>query len=173
MSLWIFGGVSQAAGESNLVQAEQQTGRISLSTQAVWITNRYRNNGDGTVYDKQYNLTWQRCAVGQVGTQCEQGEAKPMDWQEAMDYAHAQAGWHLPTREELRNLVCCNQYYHYQRPMINQQAFPNIPFDCFWSSSVYDDGDYGSVWKVNFYNGYGGTGNKDDYNLVRLVRSGE
>ncbi len=34
------------------------------------------------------------------------------------------------------------------------------------------DGGGGEL-KVNFYNGYGGTGNKDDYNLVRLVRSGE
>ena len=161
------------------------------------IANRYYDNLDGTVFDKQTQLVWMRCSLGQSwdGKTCN-GEAKKYTWHDATKLTHQFAGstaWRLPTVEELDSLVYCSkgrqpsarpngEYVHdtngyclgdnYQRPTINIRAFPNTPEDYWRSSSpVYNSG---SAWGVNFDSGHVGSYDEGNgHGHVRLVRAGQ
>jgi len=98
--------------------------------------------------------------------------------------------WRVPNFEELRALVYCSNGMPqkeawietcsgkndskgpYQRPVIEQQVFPNTQDSFYWSSSPYADYAF-NAWYVNFYLGYGHTSSKGDNFHVRLVRSGQ
>ncbi|MGN5051820.1 DUF1566 domain-containing protein [Aeromonas veronii] len=161
------------------------------------IANRYYDNLDGTVFDKQTQLVWMRCSLGQSwdGKTCN-GEAKPYTWEDATKLTHNFAGstaWRLPTIEELDSLVYCSkgrkpsarpngEYVkdtngeclgdNYQEPTINIRAFPNTPYSWHWSSSPYarNSNDAGFV---DFGSGFVGYHNKDRRPYVRLVRAGQ
>ncbi len=161
------------------------------------IANRYYDNLDGTVFDKQTQLVWMRCSLGQSwdGKTCN-GEAKEYTWHDATKLTHQFAGstaWRLPTVEELDSLVYCSkgrrpsarpngEYVgdtdgdclgdNYQKPTININAFPNTPGDYYWSSSPNaHSSDY--AWGVSFDYGFVNNDNKDYGNHVRLVRAGQ
>lgn len=161
------------------------------------IANRYYDNLDGTVFDKQTQLVWMRCSLGQSwdGKTCN-GEAKKYTWHDATKLTHQFAGstaWRLPTVEELDSLVYCSkgrkpsarpngEYVedtngqclgdNYQLPTLNITAFPNTPDSWYWSSSPYASRS-GIAWDVSFYGG--GFGNRYKYGSlpVRLVRAGQ
>ncbi|WP_260603282.1 DUF1566 domain-containing protein [Vibrio cholerae] len=161
------------------------------------IANRYYDNLDGTVFDKQTQLVWMRCSLGQSwdGKNCT-GKAQEISWDDAIKLKHNFAGstaWRLPTVEELDSLVYCSKgrkpserpngklVYdtdgsclgdNYQRPTINIRAFPNTSNSVYWSSSPNAYGSYGA-WYVDFDNGYVGRYDKDYLNHVRLVRAGQ
>ncbi|EOW9407664.1 DUF1566 domain-containing protein [Vibrio cholerae] len=171
----------------------------SEQKQPTATVNKHVVNPNGTVYDKETNLTWMRCSLGQTwdGKTCT-GEAKKYTWHDATKLTQQFAGstaWRLPTIDELDSLVYCsngrkpsvrpNGKYvndtngsclgnNYQKPTINIRPFPNMPdsFSYYWSSSP-NANDSGSAWYVDFYDGY-----VDDYDKganyhVRLVRSGQ
>lgn len=163
------------------------------------IANRYYDNLDGTVFDKQTQLVWMRCSLGQSwdGKTCT-GEAKEYTWHDATKLTHNFAGstaWRLPTVEELDSLVYCskgrkpsarpNGKYvedtngvclgdNYQRPTIDIRAFPNTPdsLSFYWSSSpsAYDSS---YAWGVGFSDGFVYRSNKGSNDHVRLVRAGQ
>ena len=162
------------------------------------IANRYYDNLDGTVFDKQTQLVWMRCSLGQRwdGKTCT-GEAKKYTWHDATKLTHNFAGstaWRLPTVEELDSLVYCSkgrkpsarpngEYVkdtngvclgdNYQRPTIDIRAFPNTPqHSWYWSSSPYAYYS-GNAWGVNFNNGCVYYDKNDYYGHVRLVRAGQ
>jgi len=60
---------------------------------------RFVDNGDGTVSDRKYRLVWSKKDFG------------GMHWQDAVDYCRENrarlpgSGWHLPTIDELRQLI--------------------------------------------------------------------
>ena len=156
---------------------------------AIGVQGRYSDNGDGTVTDKETKLQWMRCSLGQqwTGSGCS-GKAKEMNWETAKQQKADFAGhkdWRLPSIEELRTLVWCSSGKpahfpgdgrfcegEYQQPTIDAQAFPDTPAEWFWSSSAY--ANYSdSAWIVHFYNGYGNSNNRYNYNAVRLVRGGQ
>ena len=65
---------------------------------------RYVIKGD-TVYDKQANLSWQRCSLGQRwvdGTGCV-GTVERFDFRTAQQ--QASGTWRIPTKDELPTLV--------------------------------------------------------------------
>ena len=163
---------------------------------------QYTNNSNGTVTDKRTSLMWMRCSLGQIwtGSTCS-GSAKEYTWNNAKNLSTSFAGyddWRTPSIVELNTLVYCSNgkqlkykkqgYYTikhegsrgcssntrggYQKPTINQTAFPNTPATGFWSSSPYAD-DSSDAWRLYFNDG------DDKYNFrvnsyrVRLVRSGE
>ncbi len=160
------------------------------------IANRYYDNLDGTVFDKQTQLVWMRCSLGQSwdGKTCT-GEAKEYTWHDATKLTHNFAGstaWRLPTIEELDSLVYCskgrkpsarpNGKYvedtdgqclgdNYQEPTINISVFPNTP-KWYWSSSP-DALNSDGAWRVHFGNGDVYSFSKDSYYPVRLVRAGQ
>jgi len=125
-----------------------------------------------TVTDRRTQLMWTKCPVGLSGSDCSQGSAQAMDWENAERYAHTTdiAGftdWRLPTSEELQGLVerCRNM------PSINVEVFPNTPAEKFWTSSPLP-GYASYAWYIHF------RGGKLDYDIrssrgtyTRLVRS--
>ncbi len=148
--------------------------------------DNYVDNGDGTVTHKKTGLTWQKCSVGQVwnGITCE-GNAQRFSWYGATTSFQHIKDWHLPTKNELVQLVYCSDG-NYQKfnidkiglicsmnksefPTINLTYFPNSPKGWFASSSEYIDNS-DSFWYVSFYNGsLDRYGKNSDLFYVRLV----
>ncbi|WP_227431186.1 DUF1566 domain-containing protein [Psychrobacter sp. I-STPA6b] len=100
--------------------------------------------------------------------------------------------WQMPHIEDLHSLIYCNKGfvemrniptkmntekqvgwfcqggdYGYQKPTINQQAFPNTIKRFYWSSSVQQD-DY--MWGIYFDDGYSLYHKKHDRHYVRPIR---
>ncbi|PID46489.1 MAG: hypothetical protein CSB47_03800 [Proteobacteria bacterium] len=155
---------------------------------------RYQIHNNGTVSDRNTGLMWKRCSEGQSGEYCQQGKAKEYNWQQAQALKGSRfagySDWRVPTIEELRSLVFCSngtpaeeawdyacdgkndRNGSYQRPTINQTAFPNTPASRFWSSSPYA-GYSNYAWYVDFYDGDGHPDHKNNSRYVRLVRGGQ
>jgi hypothetical protein len=131
-------------------------------------TSRYVINGE-TVYDKNSNLTWQRCSQGQhwsVAVGCV-GLVEKISWDDAQNWAN---GWRLPTKDELLTLVATEC----KNPSVNEAVFPGMDLTQLW---YWTSTDYSAsfAWAVDF--GDGGTsgyaGHLHAYTLsVRLVRGG-
>jgi len=140
-------------------------------------TERFEDNGDGTVTDKQSKLMWMRCAVGQIwvkGT-CD-GAAVALTWAAALDAAQSinRRGsfffndWRVPQVPELAGIAerqCKN-------PRINLTVFPATPPVAFWTATSRPSN---SVEASAFVLGFGTDGVKYASKLethdVRLVRT--
>ena len=133
---------------------------------------RFIDNGDGTVTDKQTNLIWMRCALGQTrdGSTCT-GSAATYTWQQALLVAAdttfaGSSAWQLPDIKQLTSIVEESCY----GPAINLNIFPTTTSENFWTASPYANyNDF--AWGVSFNHGnddYGSS--KDDSHYVRLVR---
>ncbi len=135
--------------------------------------SRFIDNGDGTVIDKQTNLIWMRCILGQTwtGTTCTD-ENVGYTWQEALQTAVSYSfagsdGWRVPNSNELESIVERACY----KPAINLSIFPQTPSSLVWTTTPYV-GDYNGVWIVDFEDGYeGGFSKTIPFMNVRLVRS--
>jgi hypothetical protein len=138
---------------------------ILASHVALAGSPRYMVQG-AVVYDRQTDLTWQRCTYGQhwrEGAGCE-GTPTRVTFDDAR--ALAKEGWRLPNLDELRSIVQLGA-----TPTIDPVAFPDTPPLYFWAT---DTRDPTFSWYVFFENGianhyYPPRTNKD---LVRFVRSG-
>jgi len=139
-------------------------------------TTRFTDNGDGTVTDKESNLMWMRCAVGQTwahGT-CA-GTATALNWQGALDAARTinQRGtyffsdWHLPQVPELAGIAERQR----KNPRINLTVFPGTPPVAFWTATSRPST---TVEAFAFVLGFGADGvryvSKEETHDVRLVR---
>jgi hypothetical protein len=127
--------------------------------------SRFVVNGD-EVTDTDTGLIWQRCSLGQTGSDCSAGSANTYTWQEALQTASAP--WRLPNVKELRSIVeekCVE-------PAINLTIFPNTISSGYWSASpnAYRSG---RAWHVHFYLGSSNGKYKSNGRYVRLVRSGQ
>ncbi|WP_296807549.1 DUF1566 domain-containing protein [Thiocapsa sp.] len=119
--------------------AEQacDTSRYPLSSP----TERFSDNGDGTVTDDVAQLMWMRCSAGQTwsGGTCV-GEAALYDWQGAQDLAAAMNAsgarffndWRVPNLSELA-MIAERQC---ESPRINLAIFPETPSSVFWTNSL-------------------------------------
>ncbi|MES1204372.1 MAG: DUF1566 domain-containing protein [Pseudomonadota bacterium] len=78
----------------------------------------------GLVHDAYTRLTWQRAV-----------DAVTPDWAGALDRCRAAAlpgtGWRLPSMKELQTIIDVNR----SLPAIDPAAFPDMPFDQYWTSS--------------------------------------
>ncbi len=131
--------------------------------------SRYETlNGGAEVWDKQTNLVWQRCSLGQSwnGSTCA-GVATAHTWRQALEAANASGGgWLLPNHRELLSLV----EWGCQNPVINTMTFPNTVGDGYWSSSsIAGAGE--NAYFVGFNGGLYSWALKTGGNYVRLVRS--
>ena len=90
-------------------------------------------------------------------------------WQDAEQYCaclslEGQDDWHLPSRMELVSIVD----YTKHDPSIDEVAFPNTPFEWYWSASpVAGDTRY---WYVAFFDGDTHASTPDTGYRVRCVR---
>ena len=103
---------------------------------------RFTDNGDGTLFDLEPDLTWMRCSLGQVwtGKTCT-GTAATYTWksaQEAADKLNREGGyanhhdWRVPQIRELASITerqCSN-------PRINLALFPATPAAYFWTTTM-------------------------------------
>ncbi len=146
----------------------------SASIRATTPNERFIvDTANGLVTDKVTGLIWQRCSLGQTGTDCSGGSAAVHNWQQALQAAQDStfAGhndWRLPNSKELGSLVeeRCSE------PAINSTVFPGTASLWYWSSSpsAYDSS---YAWGVSFGYGYGDDGSKYNGYYVRLVRGGQ
>ena len=155
-----------AALASGVLLEQSAFGSCDASRPSQTLTSRYEIHG-GEVYDRDTNLTWQRCSVGQHWKEdlgCV-GVIRQMGWNDAM--SQAAGGWRLPTIDELKTLIaptCAN-------PAINEEAFPDMELDKLWYWTSTDTGS--SVWYVAFGTGSVHNANRTDMSAVRLMRSGK
>lgn len=134
--------------------------------------SRFTVNSDNTVTDLATGLMWQRCTVGQSGTDCSGGRKKYLQWDNALKAAEEStvagySDWRLPNIKELTSILERRCY----QPAMNLTIFPNTPDGrIYWSSSPFAQSNM-SVWIAYTEYGYDYEENKRDYNLVRLVRN--
>lgn len=141
-------------------------------------TERFTDNGDGTVTDTQSGLMWMRCTLGQrwTGTSCS-GEPNGLTWQAAQEAAHrlntqggyaSHADWRMPHIPELAMIVerqCAN-------PRVNLVLFPQTPATYFWTATGRrGPGQDGQAYRLSFGPEGAGPNNKDELHFARLVRA--
>jgi len=141
-------------------------------------TERFTDNGDGTLTDQQSGLTWMRCSLGQQwnGKNC-QGDPNAYTWQAAQAAAAQinQTGgfarhsdWRMPHIPELAMIVerqCDN-------PRINLTLFPNTPATYFWTATGRrGKGMDAEGYLLSFGPEGAGHLRKDELHFARLVRS--
>lgn len=159
------------------VWAEQTCDTSSYPLSAP--TERFKDNGDGTLTDTQSKLTWMRCSLGQTwtGTKCG-GTLSLLTWQSAQEvadklnqeggYAH-HSNWRVPHIPELAMIAerqCVN-------PRINIVLFPATPADYFWTATTRrGPGMEGFAYVISFGAEGAKYKNKDEKLHVRLVSSG-
>lgn len=141
---------------------------------------RFSDNGDGTLYDIEPDLTWMRCSLGQVwtGTGCA-GTAATYSWQSAQDaadklnraggYAHHQ-DWRVPKIAELASISerqCTN-------PRINLALFPATPAAYFWTITIRPKSlsDDPHAFAISFGSDGPRNAGKEEMFNVRLVSGG-
>jgi len=107
------------------------------------------------VNDTITNLTWQGCASGITGNNCENnGTIIKKDWADALAYCDNliwggySSGWRLPDIYELVSIVD----YGFYGPSIDKTAFPSTPTGSWSSSSLKND--INSAWLVSFQYGF-------------------
>ena len=165
-----------ATGISLPLWAEQvcDTGVYPLSAP----TERFKDNGDGTVTDRQSNLMWMRCAAGQSwsGETCT-GSPDLHSWQSARQVAeavnasgsHFFKDWRLPKLPELASIIerQCSD------PRVNLEVFPGTPAGIFWTATARPNTDEkDKIYGLSF--GIGGVTHipKGEQHMLRLVRTG-
>ena len=141
--------------------------------------NRFIDNGDGTLYDVEPDLTWMRCSLGQAwnGKTCT-GTPSTYTWKSAQDAAtklnHSggyanHTDWRVPQIPELAMIAerqCSN-------PRINLTLFPNTPAVYFWTATTRrGKGMEAFGYVLSFGPEGAGYKKKDQKFVVRLVSGG-
>ncbi len=143
-----FGGVAHAQTCNPLVPATAPDSRFEV----VAGTNGQQ------VRDRQTNLIWQRCLIGQSwnGSTCS-GTASQLSWTDALKNARQYSGsisWRLANIKELQSLVeeqCENLAF-------NTRVFPGLASGSLWSSTP--------VWGSAFREGNSSTLEYGAWNLM-------
>jgi len=91
------------------------------------------NNNTNEVFDTETRLTWQKCSLGQTGSDCS-GESKYYSFLELSSSSANSLipdDWRLPTNNELKSLIesKCNA------PAINLIVFPNTSSSFYWTTT--------------------------------------
>jgi hypothetical protein len=144
-------------------------------------TERFTDNGDGTLTDTQSGMMWMRCALGQRWTGSSRCSGKPQafTWKAAQDAASAlnaaggyakHADWRMPHIPELAMIVerqCAN-------PRVNLTLFPDTPATYFWTATGRrGPGKEGEAYRLSFGPEGAGPERKDGLHYARLVRAGK
>lgn len=115
---------------------------------------------EGVVTDLITRLEWQQVVDEELRT-----------WEQAAEYCEeldlARGGFRLPARIELLSLIDFTR----ANPSIDPEAFPDAPWDRFWSASPFAAAR-SSAWLVNFEfgTGFSGPAHVNEKHRVRCVR---
>ena len=157
-------------------QAEQRcdTSKFPLSTP----TERFADNGDGTVTDTSSGLMWMRCALGQTWADgaCT-GEATTYAWTSLEPAAtaineggqHFFSDWRVPG---LRDLAMIAER-ECQDPRINLTVFPNTPATFYWTSTERENDPEDRAYALSFGPEGVEPHAKNLAHLLRLVRTAQ
>ena len=138
---------------------EKKLDKISVLLPEPVKPSRFTDNNDGTITDKETNLTWMK-----------EDNSKRMKWEEAKKYCESNEaklpgeGWRLPTVKELISIVDYDRHSPCIDPLFlgTQSAY-------YWSSTPYANDSVGA-WCVSFYDGGVYWNDVDGGGLVRPVR---
>jgi hypothetical protein len=119
----------------------------------------YDTSTPGVVLDRVTGLTWERAVDPGMFTRDGASERC------ACLMLGGHEDWRLPTRIELVSLVDFTR----TDPSIDVGAFPDTPFEWFWSSSLVE-GDPAVAWYVAFFDGNTHKNSVDVEHRVRCVR---
>jgi len=176
MNRWILAGACLLGGAHALASQSCDTRSYPMSTP----TERFADNGDGTVTDTQSGLMWMRCALGQTwtGSTCT-GEPRALSWGSAQDAARSlntaggyasHADWRMPHIPELAMIV----ERQCENPRVNLTLFPDTPSTWFWTATGRrGKGQDGQAYRLSFGPEGAGPERKDDLHFARLVRAGK
>jgi hypothetical protein len=136
-------------------------------------TERFDDNGDGTVTDKGTGSIWMRCTLGQEwdGKTCT-GEAKLYTWAELetladefnLDGYAGNDDWRLPNLPELATITertCKNS-------RTNEEVFPNTLHVAYWTSMAKPGTE--QIYVLNFGEGGVKGADKTYRGPVRMLR---
>ena len=140
--------------------------------------SRYQANGS-EIKDKQTNLIWQRCCMGEHWQNGQiTGIAELMNWDKMNEYINQfkDAGWRLPTRQELENLSFTKKIGYITQKGFDFYEQAEVSFPVHW---IEPHKPYGISHRADICilstSPHGGTSKfMDDSNLVaylRLVKS--
>ena len=133
------------------------------------MSERFIDNGDGTITDNQTGLMWTKDAGTPTVGSCAGGIKT---WQEALDYIAClnsinhlgYSDWKLPGVKELISLV---DYSRFGPPLPLSHPFLNVQPHYYWSSSSSANGTCYAcyAWAVGMWDGYVDRNGKahDDY----------
>lgn len=136
-------------------------------------TSRFILNNKGEAFDRETELTWQRCSAGTTFKESAGcvGSPKLMTLADAIDFASQKGeGWRVPTIEELYSLVEHDQ----DNPAINTAVFPSVKGSSegapYWTVTAIEDLPM-LTYFVDFMSGRV-DGHTQGFSMaVRLVRS--
>ncbi|MBM9577085.1 DUF1566 domain-containing protein [Leptospira sp. 201903070] len=132
---WTFNytnGYNQISDETNTLPVRCVTG-------GSYPSQKFTDLGDGTVLDKNTNLLWQKCSVGQSGSSCQISATTSYDWQNALTQCNG-----LPTTGSRWRIPNIREYLSIARfdllsgtDSIDLSVFPeNISNGSYWTSNV-------------------------------------
>jgi hypothetical protein len=132
------------------------------ANQSSTNVQHYTEPSPDVVLDSVTQLTWQR-----------QLSDRTYSWSEARSYCSCLTlggydDWQVPSRVELVSIVDFTR----QDPALDPLAFPDTPFEWFWSSSTVA-GEDGLAWYVAFWDGNTHSSTTDSSYRVRCVRHAE
>ncbi|MDD5387580.1 MAG: DUF1566 domain-containing protein [Sulfuricurvum sp.] len=133
------------------------------------INDRFTDNGDGTISDKQLKVIWVKdpSVIDALKSTMTFDVAKSAC--DKLSYAGFNSGWRMPTVEELRSIVD----YTRNDPAWDINVFGGKHDNWYWTGTPCAWDRTGSAWVV--YSGSGDVGS-DDRNVhgyVRPVRSSQ
>ncbi len=135
---------------------------IAVRGEQIQESDRWVDNGDGTITDRNTGLMWQKV------------HASSVNWKDALSHCENMnlAGypdWRLPNREELRSVVDYSKY----DPAIDTDFFPGTESSGYWSSTTCVS-KTPRAWLIDFSDGKddGSSGDKSGGFHVRAVRGG-
>lgn len=104
------------------------------------VSAEFIDQGNGTIFDNQSGLTWQKSDDGITRT-----------WQEALEYSESLTlasctSWRLPNRKELRSIVDRSLRDPAIDPIFNSYS------DKYWTSTPVQ-WSFNRIWSVDFYKG--------------------
>lgn len=145
-------------------------------TGTAWSDSRFTDRMDGTMRDTFTNLVWSKEANAPGPAVCSSGATK--NWQASFDYVKClnrnrylgYSDWRLPNRNELSSLVDYAQLN--QTIWLAGAGFTGVQAVFYWSSSSCA-ADPGDAWGVDMGDGDIDGDNKNYYQFVWPVRSGQ
>ena len=173
--VWPVAAASEKACAS-FAKADAGVGAAELTSE------RFRDNGDGTVTDLDSKLVWMRCSVGQrwQAKRCA-GTAGTLTWDDAqrraLDANRAADAfyndWRLPSLRELATITSRVASPECARVRTDLAAFPGTAPAAYWSAtSRPGEGDGMRAFALGFGTSGVHVARKDERHHVRLVRTG-